>query len=400
MKLWTEEGKEGGNQAIERFLAGSDPDLDLRLAEHDIAASKAHARMLRSVGLLTPAEGEALVAELDRLGKAAERGELHLEPADEDIHTLIERLLTEALGDIGKKIHTGRSRNDQVLVAMRLHAKAAIERITSLGTELIAALESRIDVDGTLELPGYTHMQQAMPTTFALWAGAYRDALRDDLGLLAAVRHLVDQNPLGSAAGYGSPLPLDRDRTTAELQFDRVQENPIYCQNSRGKFEAALLFSLAHIGQSLNRLAGDLLLYTTREFGFFRLPDLVTTGSSIMPQKRNADGLELVRARTARLPALLTQLMATTLNLPSAYNRDYQEQKAPYFRAIDDIEGCLYVMRETIEGLTPIPDRIREATDPAIHATHAAYELVRQGMPFRDAYREIARRLRAGESLG
>ncbi len=399
MKLWAAEGRGGDWHAIERFLAGSDPDLDLRLAEHDIAASKAHARMLRSVDVLTSAEAERLVAELNRLGEAAAKGELHLDPADEDIHTLIERLLTERLGDVGKKIHTGRSRNDQVLVAMRLHAKAAIERISVLGAELIKALELRIGADGALELPGYTHMQQAMPTTLALWAGAYRDALGDDLGLLAAVRQLIDQNPLGSAAGYGSPLPLDRDQTTADLKFDRVQENPIYCQNSRGKFEAALLFALAHIGMSLNRLASDLLLYTTREFGFFRLPDSVTTGSSIMPQKRNADVLELVRARTARLPALLTQLMATTVNLPSAYNRDYQEQKAPYFRAIDDIEGCLYVMRETIEGLTPIPDRIREATDPAIHATHAAYRLVSEGMPFRDAYREIARRLKEGKPL-
>jgi len=385
---------------LERFLAGDDPRLDLRLAPYDLRASAAHARMLASIGLLDAAEADALVAELEVLGRSAAAGELRIADADEDIHTCIERHLVERLGDLGKKIHTGRSRNDQVLVALRLHAKDAAESVAAAAAELSAALERCAATHGAVALPGYTHMQQAMPTTLGMWTGAYRDALADDCALLAAARRLLDQNPLGSAAGFGSPLPLDRARTTAELGFERIQENPIYCQNSRGKLEGALLFAFVHLGQTLNRLACDLLLYTTREFAFFELPEAATTGSSIMPQKRNADVLELIRARSARLPALLAQLVATTLNLPSAYNRDYQEQKAPYFRAIDDIEGCLAALTRVIEGLRPDPEGIAARTDPAIHATAAAYRLVRAGMPFRDAHHEIARRLRAGEPLG
>lgn len=401
MKLWAK-GDGSGAQvppSVEAFLAGDDPWLDLRLAPYDLKASGAHAEMLGAIGVLSADEVQLLKTGLDSLAVAHERGELQLTAADEDIHTLIERRLTESLGEVGKKIHTGRSRNDQVLVALRLHAREAGSRIGDAMEALRDAIQARVDADGDQELPGYTHMQQAMPNTVAQWLGAYLAALHDDRALLDAVLGIQDQNPLGSAAGYGSPMPLDRDHTTRALGFARVQENPIYCQNSRGKFEASLVFACANLGSTLNRLASDLMLYTTAEFAFFSLPPELTTGSSIMPQKRNSDVLELVRARTASLPGLVVQLQSMVHNLPSAYNRDYQELKAPYFRAVDQIEGCLEVMVHVIAGVRLNPAAIQARTDPSIHATHAAFDLVRGGMSFRDAYREIGRRLAEGRPL-
>jgi len=375
-----------------QYTAGEDHALDERLVRYDVRASLAHAQMLHERELLSAADLAQISAGLTALDEEHERGLWHVELGDEDGQTALERRLTERIGAAGGRIHLGRSRNDQVLTALRLYLRDAIDA-QALGVErAIGSLERLCERQGDIELPGYTHMQQAMPSSVALWAGGYAAELADDARALRSVHRRISKNPLGSAAGYGAPgLPLDRAMTTRLLGFETAQEPVTSVQLSRGKAEAQLLFELALMLQDLGRLACDLLLFYTREFAFIDLPDAFTTGSSIMPQKRNPDVLELVRARSATGLACLTEALSLCAKLPSGYQRDLQLLKFPLFRGIDLAAQTVDIVAAALDALTFRPDRIR--IDPSVHAAEQAYALViEEGIPFREAYRRIAER--------
>ena len=375
------------------YTAGEDYALDERLVRYDVRASIAHAEMLAAQGLLSQGELTQLRTTLLTLAEEHARGEWHVGLADEDGQTALERRLTERLGPVGGRIHLGRSRNDQVLTALRLYLRDACESLAESTGGMNAALERLITRQGGVALPGYTHMQQAMPSSVSLWAGGFAAELADDAEGIRAVRRRLGRNPLGSAAGYGAPgLPLDRAHTTRALGFETTQEPVTSVQLSRGKAEAQLLFELSLLGQDLSRLATDLLLFYTAEFAFIELPDAFTTGSSIMPQKRNPDVLELARGRSATLLACLTEALAICAKLPSGYQRDLQLLKFPLFRGIDIAGQTLEILAAAVDALSFRPERIR--IDPAVHAAEQAYALViQEGIPFRDAYRRIAQRL-------
>jgi argininosuccinate lyase len=383
------------DQRVLQYTAGEDHALDERLVRHDIRASIAHAQMLQAQGLLSAADLNAIVKGLNTLGEAHARGEWQIELADEDGQTALERRLTASIGPAGGRIHLGRSRNDQVLAALRLYLLDAGESLAQ-GTEAVAAaLERLAQRQGTQALPGYTHMQQAMPSSVALWCGGFASELRDDAAGLRAVRRRSGRNPLGSAAGYGTPgLPLDREATTRALGFDSTHEPVTAVQLARGKAEAQLLFEITLCMQDLSRLSADLLLFYTQEFAFVDLPASFTTGSSIMPQKRNPDVFELLRGRAASALACLTEALALCAKLPSGYQRDLQLLKAPLFRGIDVAQQSLDILAPALDALRFRPERIQ--LDPAVHAASAAYELVvREGIPFREAYQRVAAQLEA-----
>ncbi len=383
------------DQHVLQYTAGEDYALDERLVRHDIRASLAHAQMLHAQGLLAAADLAAISAGLETLGAAHARGEWYVELADEDGQTALEKRLTAAVGPAGGRIHLGRSRNDQVLAALRLYLREASEAL-ALGAEAVAAALDRLaQRQGTIVLPGYTHMQQAMPSSVALWCGGFAAELRDDAAGLRAVRRRAGRNPLGSAAGYGTPgLPLDREMTTRALGFESTQEPVTAVQLSRGKAEAQLLFEITLCMQDLGRLAADLLLFYTQEFAFVTLPDAFTTGSSIMPQKRNPDVFELLRGRSASALACLTEALALCAKLPSGYQRDLQLLKAPLFRGIDFCQQSLDILGPALDALQFQPDCI--AMDPAVHAASEAYALVvKEGLPFREAYRRVAAQLKS-----
>jgi argininosuccinate lyase len=378
------------HEAIERFEVGDDVWLDQRLAWADLLGSIAHARMLGRIGILTAEEVARLEAALRDVLAEARQGRLTLTVQDEDIHTKVEGLLVERLGDLGKKLHTGRSRNDQVLVDLRLYTKRAL---LDLQEAVLACAEALLDFAARhrdLPMPGYTHLQRAMLSSVGLWAGAFVEALLDDLTLCETAYRLNDQSPLGSAAGYGVPLPLDRAYTAQLLGFARVQPNVLYVQNSRGKFELAALQAAAQVAVDLAKLADDLLLFTTSEFGFFRVAEELATGSSIMPQKRNLDAVELVRARCRWVIGLQAQVGTIVAGCPSGYNGDLQETKRPLMEGLDTVTACLRVMTLTVAHTTPDPERLAAACTPELFATDAALQLVAAGVPFRDAYRQVA----------
>jgi argininosuccinate lyase len=376
------------------YTAGEDYALDERLVAYDVRASIAHAEMLARQGLLPEADLEAIRRGLTQLAAEHAAGEWKISLADEDGQTALERRLTERIGPAGGRVHLGRSRNDQVLTALRLYLKDAIAQIATATEAVAVALEDLAAVQGSIELPGYTHMQQAMPSSVALWAGGYAASLRDDAAGLGDVLRRVDLSPLGSAAGYGTPgLPLDREAVRARLGFAEVQEPVTAVQLSRGKGEAQLLFEITLTMQDLGRLASDLLLFYTQEFAFVRLPDAFTTGSSIMPQKRNPDVFELVRGRTASAQACLFEALAITAKLPSGYQRDLQLLKVPLFRGIDLCLQSLDIMAAALQQVQFDPARIR--IDPSIHAAEQANALVvSEGIPFREAYRRVAETLK------
>jgi argininosuccinate lyase len=359
---------------------------------YDVRASIAHAEMLGECGLLAPADLEAIRAGLGALADAHAAGEWRIELADEDVHTALESRLTAAIGEAGGRLHLGRSRNDQVLAALRLYLKDAVAALAAGARAAAAALDELAVREAATPLPGYTHLQPAMPSSVPLWAGGFAAELRDDgLGLEACARR-IDQNPLGSAAGYGVPLlPIDREATRRRLGFATVQEPVTAVQLSRGKAEAQVLFEIALTMQDLGRLAADLVLWSAREFGFVALPEAMTTGSSIMPQKRNPDVFELVRGRTAAAQACLFEALAITAKLPSGYHRDLQLLKAPLFRGLDLARDTLDVMTAALAGVRFRADRIRLPSE--LNATEEAYRLVlEQGLAFRDAYRQVASR--------
>jgi len=399
MKLWQNPPAAAAppdplTERIEQFTAGAAPILALELLPWDGLASKAHARMLAKVGLLSQEEAAALIAGLDGILALHRRGEFTISRADEDGHTAIENHLVQRCGEAGLKIHTGRSRNDQVLTALRLYSKERTSACTAALQGIIAALEALIAAQGAVLLPGYTHTRKAMPSSVGMWAGACRDAFAEDLDLLGHAAGLIDQNPLGTGAGYGVPLPLDREMTTAELGFARVLYNPIHAQNSRGKYEGILLHALAVALADINRMASDLILFTMPGFDYFTLPEVFMTGSSIMPQKKNPDVLELLRARYHEVAACEAQLRAATVNLISGYHRDLQSTKEALMRGLGTALETLEMAALVVQNLRVNEEACRSAMTDELYATADAYELVQQGVPFREAYRIIAARFR------
>ena len=379
------------DQRVLRYTAGEDHVLDARLVPYDVRGSIAHAEMLAATGLIAPDDCTDICIGLAELEKAYFDGEWEITLDDEDVHTALESRLTEKIGAAGGRLHLGRSRNDQVLTAVRLYLKDASADLERRTGGLVEALDKIAQRQGSVALPGYTHMQHAMPSSVALWAGGFEEAFRDAIAGLGNATRRIDQNPLGSAAGYGTPLPLDREFTTDALDFAMTQEPVTSAQLSRGRAESGLLFEITLLMQDLGRLASDLLLFYTQEFSYISLPDELTTGSSIMPQKRNPDVLELVRGASATALASLNETLNITAKLPSGYHRDLQRLKAPLFRSIDLAIETVDIMAYLLDGLAFVPDNIR--LDDGIFAAEQAYELVRkEGIPFREAYRRIAER--------
>jgi argininosuccinate lyase len=376
--------------AIAHFEAARNAALDAALARHDILGSLAHARVLRRAGLLSAGDWAALDAGLRGLLAEEQAGALVPAAEEEDIHTLVERLLVERIGDAGKKLHTGRSRNDQALVDLRLYAKEALLGVVERALTLAEALADFARAHEWVPMPGYTHMQRAMLSSVGLWAASFAEALLDDLVTVDAAWKLNDQNPLGSAAAYGAPLPLNRAYTAKLLGFGAVHHNTLTAANARGKIEAATIQALSLIMLDLSKWAQDVLLFTTSEYGFFTAPEELCDGSSIMPQKRNLSALELVRARAHTVIALQAQALQTLAGLPSGYNMDYQETKQPLIEALSLTAASLEVVTLFAAGLRPQRDRLEAACAAELFATDRAYELVAQGVPFRDAYREVA----------
>ena len=381
------------DQRVLEFTAGEDHALDDRLVAYDVRASIAHAEMLHECGLLAQDELDRIRQGLEEIAAAHARGEWSVTLEMEDGQTALETLLTGKIGQAGARLHAGRSRNDQVLAALRLYLREAVESLAEDGRQLADALDMLASEQGAVALPGYTHMQQAMPSSVALWAGGFAAEIRDDVDALRHSHRRILKNPLGSAAGYGTPqLPVNRELTRKRLDFPANHEPVTAVQLSRGKAEAEVLFQVALLMQDLGRLASDLLLFYTREFGFVELPDDFTTGSSIMPQKRNPDVFELVRGRTATAQACLAEVLGVTAKLPSGYHRDLQLIKAPLFRSIDLCGESLRIMAAAVPQIRFRPEHIRMDAD--IHAAEQANALVAsEGIPFREAYRKIAQRL-------
>ena len=389
------------DQELEAFTTGDDYVLDRELVEADCAASIAHARMLASIGVLTPAEADALGAELAAIAADARAGTFTVEPADEDCHTAIENRLVARLGDLGKKVHTCRSRNDQVIAALRLYAREKLLGLFGDTLGLCGTLRAFAERHQGVPMIGRTHTQVAMPSSVGLWAAAWLESLLDDLRLLEAAYELNDQCPLGSAASYGVPMAIDRQLTSDLLGFGKLQNNVLYANNSRGKTESVILGSCVQIAIDLSRVAQDLINFSLPEFGYFTIPKELCTGSSIMPQKRNPCGLELVRAKTSTILACYNQVLNILKGLPSGYNRDLQETKRPFIEGLRLTGACVRVMDITFARLDVNAERCVAAfkAAPEVFATDEALRLVVQGVPFRDAYRQVAASIeRLGEA--
>lgn len=395
MKLWqknTDVRKE-----IDDFTVGRDRELDLLLATHDIVGSLAHIRMLAKVGLLEEDEEQQLRNELQRLYRQAASGDFVIEAGVEDVHSQVEFMLTQKLGDVGKKIHSGRSRNDQVLVDLRLffrtELKVLADRMHALFTKLQELSERHKDV----LLPGYTHMQVAMPSSFGLWFGAYAENLTDDMQQMLSTYRIINQNPLGSAAGYGSSFPLDRRMTTRLLGFADLNYNVVHAQMGRGKTELFIGFALAALGQTMNKLASDVVLYMNQNFGFIRFPDELTTGSSIMPHKKNPDVFELIRAKANQLLALPAQIGTLTTNLPSGYHRDFQLLKEYLFPAFEQARQSIDIAIFALDQIEVKADILDDELYRYLFSVEEVNREVLKGTPFRDAYRKIGEQIESGK---
>lgn len=391
-KIWFKDKAVTLNRTVEEYNAGEDVIYDQEMIPDDVWCSRAYAKLLHKHDLLTSDELAQLEEGLDDILKLYERGEFVLRLEDEDCHTKIEDYLIERFGDTGKKIHTGRSRNDQVLVMMRWFMRRKANEIRKEAMALALKCVEFAKKHEMVPMPGYTHMQKAMPTTVGTWIGACAESLIDDIKLLIAITdEIVDQNPLGSGAGYGSPFDFDRDWLSREIGFKRTQNNVIYCHNSRGKIEGLLLEACAQIMLTLNRLACDLLFYTTQEFQFFHMDDSIATGSSIMPQKKNLDVAELIRGRTATVIACRSEVTMNTLNKISGYHRDGQEIKRPLFLGLKYTEMSIKAMSVVLDNIEPNEKILMKAMldCPGLFAAHKAFEKVKEGMTFRDAYREV-----------
>lgn len=387
MKLW----QKGIplDTAVESYTVGEDPILDHRLVPYDCRASIAQAKMLNKIGLLSEQECSILVKTLKEIITLHSNGDFIIQVSDEDCHTAIENYLVKHTGDAGKKIHTGRSRNDQVLTALRLYYLDMVKEMIAQVQDLTAALDLFASANSSVPLPGYTHTRKAMPTTIAVWAQCFRDAMIDNEKSLNYLLDLLDQSPLGSAAGYGTDLGLDKEFTAREMGFTRVQENPIYTQHSRGKFDADIVHQLSQIMFDLNRLSSDLILFTEPATSYFILPEKFTTGSSIMPQKKNPDVFELVRGNSHLVLGYEMQIKSLSSNLIMGYHRDYQLLKKPVFQSLDITIASVHIMVHVFKDLKTNEDACKKAMTKELYATERAYELVKQGLPFRDAYRKV-----------
>jgi argininosuccinate lyase len=395
MKLWEKGTKI--NELIESFTVGKDREMDFFLARFDVVGSLAHIQMLEQVGLLTKDELIVLSAELKTICKEIDNGNFTLDPGVEDIHSQIEILLTKRFGEIGKKIHSGRSRNDQVLLDLKLFTRDAIQVVTQNTLQLFEVLISRAELYKNILLPGYTHLQVAMPSSFGLWFSAYAESLTDDLLLLQAAYRVTDQNPLGSAAGYGSSFPLNRQLTTELLGFETMNYNVVYAQMGRGKMERTVLSALASIAATLSRMAYDVCLYMSQNFDFLKLPDELTTGSSIMPHKKNPDVFELLRARCNKIQSLPAQMLTVTNNLPSGYFRDMQLTKELFIPAFQELNECLTVAAFAIENISIREDILNDDKYRFLYSVEEVNRLVLSGTPFRDAYREVGAAIERNE---
>ncbi|GMN06971.1 argininosuccinate lyase [Croceitalea sp. MTPC5] len=394
MKLWDKGFST--DKKIDHFTVGNDRELDLVLAKYDVIASKAHAKMLGKVGLISTNEAESLVSELDSISESIKRGTFTIEDSFEDMHSKIEFILTEKLGDIGKKIHTARSRNDQVLVAMHLYLKDELIEIKSLVKALFDLLLKLADTHKTVLLAGYTHLQIAMPSSFGLWFSAYAESLIDDLYFVDAAYKVADQNPLGSAAGYGSSFPIDRGFTTSEMGFETLKYNVVAAQMGRGKVEKATAFGISSIAATLSKLAMDICLYMSQNFDFISFPDELTTGSSIMPHKKNPDVFELVRGKCNKLQSIPNQLTLVINNLPSGYHRDLQLVKEIIVPAIQDMKACLEILTFSLKEVKINTSILEDPKYDYLFSVDTLNELVQNGMPFRDAYKHMGQEIEKG----
>ena len=394
MKLWDKGFST--DKKIDQFTVGNDRELDLQLAKYDVIASKAHAKMLGKIGLLTQKETQELVKELDAIASRIERGTFTIEPSFEDMHSKIEYMLTLSLGDTGKKIHTARSRNDQVLVAMHLYLKDELSEIKSMTKELFDLLLEKAETYKDVLLPGYTHLQIAMPSSFGLWFSAYAESLIDDLYFIEAAYKVADQNPLGSAAGYGSSFPIDRSFTTKEMGFETLKYNVVAAKMGRGKVEKATAFGMASIASTLSKMAMDICLYMSQNFNFISFPDELTTGSSIMPHKKNPDVFELVRGKCNKLQSVPNQLTLVINNLPSGYHRDLQLVKEIIVPAIQDMKACLEILTFSLAEIKVNKDILEDEKYDYLFSVDTLNELVQNGMPFRDAYKKMGQEIQQG----
>ena len=395
MKLW-EKGMPV-NKAIERFTVGKDRELDLYLAPYDILGSMAHIKMLESVGLLNDDELPVLMKELKKLHRQAESGNFRIEEGVEDVHSQVEFMLTRELGSLGKKIHSGRSRNDQVLLDLKLFTRDAIKEIVQSASRLIDILLERAEETKSVLMPGYTHLQVAMPSSFGLWFGAYAEGLSDDLELLHSAFVLTNQNPLGSAAGYGSSFPLNRQMTTELLGFENMNYNVVYAQMGRGKVEKIVSFALSNLAATLSKLAFDVCLFMSQNFNFIGLPEEFTTGSSIMPHKKNPDVFELIRAKCNKIQGIPGQISLVTNNLPSGYFRDLQIVKEVYLPVFADMNDCLEIASLALKQLKVNENILKDEKYTYIFSVEEVNKLVLNGMPFRDAYKLIGEKIEKGE---
>ncbi|MCM1078446.1 MAG: argininosuccinate lyase [Bacteroidales bacterium] len=394
MKLWSK-GFEI-NKEIERFTVGRDREMDLYLAKYDVLGSMAHITMLNSIGLISDGELPLLLRELRAIYAVCEKGEFIIEDDIEDVHSQVELMLTRALGDMGKKIHSGRSRNDQVLVDLKLFTRSAlrsiVEETKSLFDELVAKSEEYKDV----LMPGYTHLQIAMPSSFGLWFGAYAESLTDDMLFLQAAYRMTNRNPLGSAAGYGSSFPLNRQMTTDLLGFDTMNYNVVYAQMGRGKMERNVAMAMAGVAGTVAKMAFDACMFNSQNFSFVKLPKECTTGSSIMPHKKNPDVFELIRAKCNKLQGLPQQITLIMNNLPCGYFRDLQMIKEVFLPAFEDMRDCLSMAAYIISRMEVRKDILDNPMYDAIFSVEEVNRLAADGMPFRDAYRKVGLDIEAG----
>ena len=394
-KLW--EKNVQVDKEVETFTVGKDREMDLYLAKYDVLGSMAHITMLESIGLLAKEELTVLLAELKNIYAVADRGEFVIEEGVEDVHSQVELMLTRRLGDIGKKIHSGRSRNDQVLLDLKLYTRAQIRELVELTNGLFEVLISQSNRYKEVLMPGYTHLQIAMPSSFGLWFGAYAESLADDLQMMQAAYKVCNRNPLGSAAGYGSSFPLNRQMTTDLLGFDSMDYNVVYAQMGRGKMERTVALAMAGIAATLSKLAFDACMFNSQNFGFIKLPDQFTTGSSIMPHKKNPDVFELTRAKCNKIQGLPQQITLICNNLPSGYFRDLQIIKEVFLPAFDELKDCIRMVTHMMREVK-VNDHILEDDKYALlFSVEEVNRLVLEGVPFRDAYKQVGLNIEAGK---
>lgn len=394
MKLW--EKSVQVTDEIDKFTVGHDRELDLYLAPYDVLGSMAHVTMLHNIGLIADNELEPLLCELKKIYHTALEGNFVIEDGIEDVHSQVELMLTRALGDMGKKIHSGRSRNDQVLVDLKLFTRQKLREVAEAVRQLFDELQKQSERYKEVLMPGYTHLQVAMPSSFGLWFGAYAESLTDDMLFIEAAYRLTNRNPLGSAAGYGSSFPLNRQMTTDLLGFDSMDYNVVYAQMGRGKMERNVAFALASVAGTVAKLAFDACMFNSQNFGFIKLPDECTTGSSIMPHKKNPDVFELIRARMNRLQSLPQEMILIMNNLPCGYFRDLQELKEAFLPAFDRLIDCLHMTTYIIERIRVNDHILDDERYNAMFSVEEVNRLAAEGMPFRDAYKKVGLDIEAG----